>query len=77
MSKTPINLFLEYSGAATAIVYSLFVAANVGLEFIGFGLLFLSAGLIGVWAWRQRHHAILILQVFYASAGVIGMVRWF
>ena len=38
---------LEWSGVITAIVYSLFVASNAGLEFLGFVLLFASAISIG------------------------------
>ena len=56
---------------------SLFVALNIGLEFLGFSLLFISAILIGVWAYKLGHKGILFLQIFYASAGIIGMYRWF
>ena len=73
-----INLsFLEWSGVLTAILYSLFVALNIGAEFIGFSLLLISAILIGLWSYIGNHKGILILQLFYASAGIIGMIRWF
>jgi len=36
-----------------------------------------SAILIGLWAYYGKHGGILLLQLFYASAGIIGMVRWF
>jgi uncharacterized membrane protein len=52
------------------------VAANVGLEFFGFVLLLVSAVAIGVWAYLSGHRGILLLQFFYAVAGLIGMVRW-
>jgi hypothetical protein len=68
---------LEWSGVATAIVYSLIVAMNIDLEFIGFALLFISAILIGLWAYFGKHKGILFLQLFYATAGIIGMVRWY
>ena len=68
---------LEWAGVITAILYSLFVALNIGLEFLGFSLLFISAILIGVWAYKLGYKGILLLQVFYASAGIIGMYRWF
>ncbi len=71
------NKFFEWMGVTTAILYSLFVALNIGLEFVGFSLLLLSAGLIGIWAYRGKHKGILLLQFFYASAGIIGMIRWF
>jgi hypothetical protein len=71
------NKFFEWSGVVTAILYSLFVALNIGIEFLGFCLLLLSAILIGIWAYRGGHKGILVLQFFYATAGIIGMIRWF
>jgi hypothetical protein len=68
---------LEWTGVATAIVYSLLVASNTGFEFIGFTLLFVSSFAIGLWAYRGGHRGILLLQFFYATAGIIGMIRWF
>ena len=68
---------LEWSGVITAIIYSLLVALNIGLEFLGFMLLLISAILIGFWAFIGKHRGILFLQLFYATAGIIGMVRWF
>jgi hypothetical protein len=67
----------EWLGVITAIAYSLLVASNTGLEFIGFTLLLLSSLLIGIWAFLGKHKGILFLQFFYATAGVIGMVRWY
>ena len=37
------NKFFEWAGVITAILYSLFVALNIGIEFFGFCLL-LSIG---------------------------------
>jgi len=68
--------FLEWAGVITAILYSLFVALNIGLEFLGFSLLFISALLIGMWAYKLKYKGIFLLQVFYATAGIVGMVRW-
>ena len=68
---------VEWLGVITAIIYSLLVAMNIGAEFIGFTLLLISAILIGLWAFIGKHKGILLLQLFYASAGIIGMVRWF
>ena len=68
---------LEWSGVGTAIVYSLIVAMNIDLEFFGFMLLLISAILIGLWAYFGKHKGILFLQIFYATAGIIGMVRWY
>lgn len=79
---TPIRVdrsqqLLEWTGVATAIVYSLLVASNTGFEFIGFTLLLASSFAIGLWAYRGGHRGILLLQFFYATAGMIGMIRWF
>ena len=71
------NKLLEWLGVITAIVYSLLVALNIGAEFLGFTLLLISAILIGLWAYFVKHRGILLLQIFYASAGIIGMIRWF
>jgi hypothetical protein len=30
-----------------------------------------------MWAYFGGHRGILLLQFFYAAAGLIGMVRWF
>tara|TARA_B100000131_G_C17905775_1_gene528300 strand:+ start:560 stop:784 length:225 start_codon:yes stop_codon:yes gene_type:complete len=68
---------LEWTGVITAIIYSLLVAMNIGAEFLGFTLLLISAILIGLWAFIGKHNGILLLQLFYASAGIIGMIRWF
>lgn len=66
----------EWLGVATAIIYSLLVASNTGLEFVGFALLLASSAFIGIWAFRGKHRGILFLQFFYATAGIIGMIRW-
>ena len=69
--------WLEWTGVGTAILYSMLIALNIGLEFTGFLLLFLSAGLIGLWAYFGKHRAIMLLQVFDATAGLIGVFHWF
>ena len=74
MNKSRI---FEWLGVVTAIAYSLLVASNTGLEFIGFTLLPLSSFLIGIWAFLGKHRGILFLQFFYATAGIIGMIRWY
>ena len=68
---------LEWSGVLIAILYSLLVAFNIGAEFFAFFLLLISAILIGLWSFIGKHKGILFLQFFYASAGIIGMIRWF
>ena len=68
---------LEWAGVTTAILYSILIALKIGAEFIGFSLLLISAFLIGLWAYFGQHRGILFLQLFYATAGLIGMLRWF
>ena len=68
---------LEWFGVVTAIMYSMMVALNIGVEFIGFLLLLVSALSIGYWSYLGKHRGILFLQFFYASAGIIGMIRWY
>ena len=68
--------WLEWTGVITAIVYSMLVALNIGAEFIGFALLLISSIAIGLWAYLGQHRGILVLQLFYATAGVIGFMRW-
>jgi hypothetical protein len=77
MTKVTKARIFEWLGVITAIVYSLLVAANIGAEFIGFTLLLISSALIGIWAYLGKHEGILFLQFFYATAGLIGMIRWF
>ena len=75
--KTKTLKLLEWGGVITAILYSLLIAFNIDLEFIGFSLLLISAFLIGLWSMKGKHKGILILQLFYAIAEIIGMIRWF
>ena len=68
--------FLEWGGVITAILYTLLIALNIGAELIGFSLLFISAVLIGLWSFKGKHKGILILQLFYATAAILGFFRW-
>ena len=77
MDRDITKKILEWFGVATAIAYSLLIALNLGYVVLGFSLLFISALAIGMWAVICKHYGILFLQFFYASAGVIGVVRWF
>ena len=75
--KISTSKLLEWGGVITAILYSLLIALNIDLEFLAFSLLLLSAFLIGRWSLLGNHKGILILQLFYAIAAIIGMIRWF
>ena len=62
------NKIFEWAGVITAMLYSLFVAMNIGVEFFGFCLLLISAILIGIWAYRGGHRGILFLHcLLYTS----------
>ena len=69
--------WLEWTGVGTAILYSMLIAFNIGAEFIGFVLLLLSSALIGLWAYLGKHRGIMFLQIFYATAALVGIIRWY
>ena len=71
------KVWLEWTGVGSAILYSMLIAFNIGAEFIGFLLLLLSSGLIGLWAYFGNHRGIMFLQIFYATAAMVGMIRWY
>ena len=68
---------LEWGGVITAILYSFFVAFNIGYEFLAFSLLLISAITLAIWSKFKSHNGILTLQLFYAVAAIVGMFRWF
>ena len=74
--KINTSKLLEWCGVITAILYSLLIALNINAEFFGFFLLLLSAILISLWSYIGNHKGILILQLFYVLAAIIGMIRW-
>ena len=53
------------------------MSLNIGTEFYGFGLLIISAILLACWSFINNYKGILLLQLFYATAGVIGVIRWY
>jgi len=67
---------LEWFGSYNCHSLFIIVASNTGHEVIGFTLLFISAIAIGFWAFLCRHHGIFLLQYFYATTGIISVVRW-
>ena len=54
----------EWFGVVTAILYSMLVALNIGVEFMGFLLLLVSSFSIGYWAYLGRHKGILFFAIF-------------
>ena len=75
--KITTSKFLEWGGVFTAILYCVLIALNINLEFFSFSLLLLSSFMIGLWSFMGNHRGILILQLFYSIAAIVGMIRWF
>ena len=59
------------------IVSHLFYLVYIIQLFICGKLIIASSIFIGIWARLGKHRGILFLQFFYATAGIIGMIRWF
>ena len=74
--KINTSKLLEWGGVFTAILYSFLIALNINAEFLGFALLLISSFLIALWSFIGNHKGILLLQLFYAIAAIIGMFRW-
>ena len=72
--KITTSNFLEWGGVITAILYSLLIALNIKLELLGFSLLLLSSLLIGFWSYINMYKGILLLQIFYFFAAIIGLI---
>jgi hypothetical protein len=76
MEKRKLTTLFEVSGSVLAMIYALLIASNTGNEIIGFTLLFISASLFAAWAIIDKRWTFLLLQGFYATSAVIGLVRW-
>lgn len=66
----------EVIGSVLAMVYAMSIAMNIGAEMLGFSLLLVSSGLFAGWAILDRRWTFLLLQVFYATSAIIGLIRW-
>ncbi|WP_428526053.1 hypothetical protein [Roseibium sp.] len=66
----------EVAGSITAMAYALLIASNTGNEALGFTLLLISSSLFAAWAVVDRRWTFLVLQGFYASSAIIGLIRW-
>ena len=71
-----LTSLFEIIGSVLAMVYALSIALNVGAEMLGFSLLLVSSGLFAGWAILDRRWTFLLLQVFYATSAIIGLIRW-
>lgn len=76
MEKRKLTSVFEILGSVLAIVYALLIASNTGSEILGFTLLLISSGLFAAWALIDKRWAFLLLQFFYATSAIIGLIRW-
>lgn len=76
MNKKVVTTICEVLGSSLAILYALLIASNTGKEVLGFALLLASALLFAGWALIDRRWAFLLLQFFYVTSALIGLVRW-
>ncbi|WP_170577500.1 hypothetical protein [Ruegeria arenilitoris] len=75
-SRRNLTTVFEITGSVLAMAYALLIASNIGAELLGFTLLLLSSGLFAAWAVIDRRWTFLLLQGFYATSAVIGLIRW-
>lgn len=71
-----LTTVFEFSGSVLAMACALLIASNIGAELIGFSLLLVSSALFACWAVIDQRWTFLLLQLFYATSAVIGLVRW-
>ena len=76
MENRRLTTLFEVTGSVSAMAYALLIASNTGNEIVGFSLLLVSASLFAAWAVIDKRWTFLLLQVFYATSAVIGLVRW-
>lgn len=76
MNQRKWTTVFEITGSVLAMAYALLIASNTGNEILGFTLLLLSALLFAAWAVIDRRWTFLLLQVFYATSAIIGLIRW-
>lgn len=68
--------FFEVAGSVLAMIYAMLIALNIGAEVLGFSLLLISSGLFAGWAILDRRWTFLLLQMFYSTSAMIGLIRW-
>ena len=76
MSKSQLTSLFEISGSVLAMAYALLIASNTGNEILGFILLLFSSALFAAWAVIDKRWTFLMLQGFYATSAIIGLIRW-
>ena len=76
MNNRKLTTIFEISGSISAMAYAMLIASNTGNELLGFTLLLISSGLFASWATIDKRWTFLLLQGFYASSAIIGLIRW-
>lgn len=76
MNRRTLTSIFEITGSVLAMAYALLIASNTDNEVLGFSLLLVSAILFAAWAVIDKRWTFLLLQVFYATSAIIGLVRW-
>ncbi|WP_037307207.1 hypothetical protein [Ruegeria halocynthiae] len=76
LSRRTLTTTFEVTGSVLAMAYALLIASNIGAEVLGFTLLLVSSGLFAAWAVIDRRWTFLLLQGFYATSAIIGLIRW-
>ena len=76
MTNRGLTTVFEVTGSVSAMAYALLIASNTGNEILGFSLLLISALLFAAWGWLDKRWTFLLLQGFYATSAIIGLVRW-
>ncbi len=71
-----LTSLFEIIGSVLAMIYALAIALNIGAEMVGFSLLLVSSCLFAGWAVLDRRWTFLVLQAFYATSAIIGLIRW-
>ena len=71
-----LTSIFEIIGSVLAMVYAMLIALNIGAEILGFSLLLGSSVLFAGWAILDRRWTFLLLQVFYATSAIVGLIRW-
>lgn len=74
--RRKLTSVFEIIGSLLAMVYAMSIALNIGAEMLGFSLLLVSSGLFAAWAILDRRWTFLLLQAFYVTSAIIGLIRW-
>ena len=71
-----LTSLFEVIGSILAMVYAMSIAMNIGAEMFGFYLLLVSLALFTGWPILDRRWKFLLLQLFYATSAIFGLMRW-